>query len=363
MMRAVHEADLSLLARNISENLERKVGWARVDIENSEKTWLRIPLLLIRLDGTRSDEAIQPESALAQRIRTYIQLGGTAVLCAPRAGTRLRKNVNAFGEWLLPGESWEEAKDLGLPRASNTTLGTRSRTWLYFLPGIDPMSSQARRAELASTNISKLWRHSTRGIPWPRLPGSADIRPPSAPWAKLEIFTVKHEGEWRPEPGVDTILSRRLARTGISSAFNVISADQHEGLLHSDAILWARGYSSEEASALAIELFNSHCAAGGLVILESVAGGAFATTLAQRLASHNGGSLLPFGQSESYGSWTADLAAIFKNEKPLVIAFLNDSSSTLLERGERGGASDEAVCSLLEWIAKTRSTEDLPDDR
>lgn len=358
---AVQKADLSMVARSISEHLERRIGWARVDIDNSEEIWLRSPVLLIPLDGKNTNEAIQPESALAKRVRSYIQLGGTVALCAPRAGTRLRKNVHAFGEWLLPGKSWEEAKDLGLPRASNTTLGTRTRPWLYFLPGIDPISSQSRRAELASSHISKLWLHSTGGIPWPRLPDLADIRPPSAPWAKLEIFTLKHAGEWRPEPGVDTILSRHLARTGITTAFDVISADEHEGLLESEAILWVRGYSSEEAEALPIELFEAHSAKGGLVILESVTGGAFAPTLAQRMASRNGGSLLPFSQSEPSGSWPVDLAAIFKNDKPIVIVFLNECSSALLLK--RGGVSGEGACVLLEWIAKTRSAENLPNDR
>jgi hypothetical protein len=200
-------------------------------------------------------------------------------------------------------------------------------------------------------------------VPWPRLPSATEVRPPSSPWAQLEIHTLEHAGEWRPEPGVEHIISERLARRGITTAFEVFTEEQHTGRLKPDAIFWVRGYSSEEALALPIELLDSHCAAGGLVILESVAGGAFAPTLAQRLASHHGGRLLPFAQSGPSGSWPANLTAIFKNEKPFAIVFLNDCSSTLLERGERGGASDEAVCSLLEWIAKTRSTENLPDDR
>ena len=359
---AVDSADLSVLARQISEMLERRVGWARVDIDNSEETWLRSPVLLIRLDEKTAHEAIQPASKLAPRVRTYIQLGGTVVLCAPRAGTRLRKKINAFGEWVLPGASWKKAENTELPRTSET-LGTRTRTWIYLLPGIDPMASHSRRAELAANTITKLWRDCTGGIPWPRLPGSAEVGQPSSLWAQLKIHTLEHAGEWRPEPGVDTILSSRLTRIGISSAFEVISADEHEGLLDSDALVWVRGHSSEEAMALPIELLEAHSAAGGMVILESVAGGAFAPTLAKRLASHNGGRLLPFTQSGPSGSWPANLTAIFKNEKPIAIVFLNDCSSTLLERGERGGASDEAVCSLLEWIAKTRSTEDLPDDR
>ena len=160
-----------------------------------------------------------------------------------------------------------------------------------------------------------------------------------------------------PEPGVDTILSKRLTRIGISSAFEVISADEREGFLDSDALVWVRGHSSEEAMALPIELLEAHSAAGGMVILESVAGGAICTDARQTTGITQWRQTSSPYQAQGIFAWPTNLTAIFKNEKPIAIVFLNDCSSTLLERGERGGASDEAVCSLLEWIAKTRSTE------
>jgi len=346
--QAEHEpgTNLSNLSRQVGHEIEEKIGWARLTTADPESAWENCPLLVLRIDSEFPLETISREGVIAQRLRWCARRGSTIVICAPRPGTRIRGFVRAMGGWLLPEESWNTDRHEGLPRAVES-IGTPGRRWLYFLPGIDPTTDSQRKQATAMSCLCAIWHATTRGRPWPRLPAAREHDELPITHESVAFVRCRHEGNWLPEPGAERVLEQRLAARGIGCVFPVAE----EGPPSSNVILRVCGHTPGEAESSIVDRLHAHCAGGGVAVIESIGGGAFAPALARALAARLGGRVLPLAPPEGTKAWPTNIACISREGRLAAIVFIDDVSGILLGRTSDNESAAGEVINVFHWLA------------
>lgn len=328
--------DAANLCRYLSNWAGRGVAWESLSPATATVAqMLRAPILYIQAAKFAPDEALGP------KLWQYVQAGGTIVVQCPPNVKDVADKVEAFFRGLAPDFvagplAPEHALFQGmekLPAARVTGLGDAARTRVLLV--LDDWSSPMHRGMTKeSLPAFQYWANLAAYVSnLEPLEGPLTARHrPQGPAKTVRTVTIgllKHGGDWNVCPFALRRLAEVLANS-LSLGLEVKTLDLEQAPPASIPLLWMTGTRPPSLSPAELANLKQYLDGGGMLFIDSAAGGAEFVTAAQKLVRY------------LYGREPMDLAA----PHPIVT-------------GQFGGGMGADLSTLkLTWAAETQRAGD-----
>ncbi|MBL1218666.1 MAG: hypothetical protein D8M59_14375 [Planctomycetes bacterium] len=330
--------DAANLARWLSSESERQLGWQTLNVNNPLADWLESPIVYLssheavpyaeqhlkeyreRNDDQRRkqthDLAINQAAAPLtnqERIKQYLDAGGFLLTSADIGSEAFTRSIVGLGSAMYPDAHWRTlpadhwAYTLSTPvRRPPELFGLSNgvRELIIHAPSADfgaalQINDRINNPDHYAT-LTNIYLYATqRGLLEPRL--AADSRtatleddPTPTPTRTFTVWRGVYEGNWNPEPGADLALGAWLKqeRNWALNVSDVPLADLDQtvqslpGNATLQVLLWIRGVDAHQFTPSELEGLRQFTQRGGTVLLETVGGlGRFAAEAEQAMIS------------------------------------------------------------------------------
>ncbi|MBI1375035.1 MAG: DUF4159 domain-containing protein [Phycisphaera sp.] len=271
--------DVANATQWVSDEVEREMNWQVVDINTPAEDWLTAPLLYIA-----SHEALELTDEQEQKIKRYIDLGGTLITVADCNSIKFTKSINDLMAKLYPqyklqtlspdDELMNMVFKIRQNRMGVQTLNNGIRHIVLHVPRSDlswVLHSQNQSDPTAWQFFANAYYYATeKGRMRPRLDQHFIARSGNG-GREITVGRVKYQGNWDPEPLSWEIQSNFMFNEGKASIVRkVVDLDK----LNESGVKFAHlvGTGRVQFSDAQIHALQQYAQNGGTILLENAGG-------------------------------------------------------------------------------------------